>query len=73
MIAIFLHKVYTAQQPNDILIHCNTLSLTSLTLTLFLSMIHNLLHFFRERNQANLTLVVVKFYNGLRTYIIVNV
>ena len=29
-------------------------------------MIHDLLHFFRERNQPNLTLVVVKFYNGLR-------
>ena len=31
-----------------------------------LSMIHDLLHFFRERNQPNLTLVFVKFYNGLR-------
>ena len=31
-----------------------------------LSMIHNLLHFFYERNQPNFTLVVVKFYNGLR-------
>ena len=29
-------------------------------------MIHDLLHFFRERNQLNLTLVVVKFYSGLR-------
>ena len=28
-----LHKVYTGQQPNDILILCNTLSLTTLTLT----------------------------------------
>ena len=31
-----------------------------------LSMIHDLLHFFHERNQPNFTLVVVKFYNGLR-------
>ena len=29
-------------------------------------MIHDLLHFFRERNQPNLTLVVVKFNNGQR-------
>ena len=28
-------------------------------------MIDDLLHFFRERNKPNLTLVVVKFYNGL--------
>lgn len=31
-----------------------------------LSMIHDLLHFFHERNQPNFTLVVVEFYNGLR-------
>ena len=31
-----------------------------------LSMTHDLLHFFHERNQPNFTLVVVKFYNGLR-------
>ena len=31
-----------------------------------LSMIHDLLHFFHERIQPNVTLVVVKFYNGLR-------
>ena len=31
-----------------------------------LSMIHDLLHFFHERIQPNFTLVVVKFYNGLR-------
>ena len=31
-----------------------------------LSMIHDLLNFFHERNQPNFTLVVVKFYNGLR-------
>ena len=30
------------------------------------SMIHDLLHFFHDRNQPNFTLVVVKFYNGLR-------
>ena len=30
------------------------------------SMIHDLLHFFNERNQPNFTVVVVKFYNGLR-------
>ena len=30
-----------------------------------LSMIHDLLHFFHERNQPNFTLVVVKFYSGL--------
>ena len=29
------------------------------------SMIHDLLHFFNERNQPNFALVVVKFYNGL--------
>ena len=31
-----------------------------------LSMIHDLLHFFHERNQPNFTLVVINFYNGLR-------
>ena len=29
-------------------------------------MIHDLLHFFHERNQPNFTLVIVKFYNELR-------
>ena len=31
-----------------------------------LSTINDLLHFFHERNQPNFTLVIVKFYNGLR-------
>ena len=31
-----------------------------------LSMIHDLLHFFHERIQPNFTLVVAKFYSGLR-------
>ena len=38
---------------------------------LVLSMIDDLLHFFRKRNQSNLTLVVVKFTMDLGTYIIV--
>ena len=52
-------------QPNDILIRRNTLSLTSLTLT-FCPWSRICYPFFRERNQPNLTLVVFKFYSGLR-------
>ena len=33
-----------------------------------LSMIHDLLHFFYERNQPNFTLIIVQFYNGLSVH-----
>ena len=56
---------FARQQPNDVLIRCNRLSLTSLTLT-FCPWSTICRHCFHERNQPNFTLVVVKFYNGLR-------
>ena len=70
--AIFLHKVYTGQQPNDILIRCNTLSLTSLTLT-FCPWSTICYTFFMKEINPILLWSSLNFTMDWGTYIIVNV
>ena len=48
------------------MIRCNAWAKLDIAHLDVLSMIDDLLHFFHERNQPNFTLVVIKFYNGLR-------
>ena len=54
------------QQPNDIFFYSLQQVKRDIAHLDVLSMIHDLLHFFHERNQPNFTLVVIKFYSGLR-------